>query len=71
MPLIRLGQVADDDGDTILIEAEPGAVYLTLNPEKAPGGDGRCVALRREQRDQFARAWTEADTIAEGGADGE
>lgn len=56
-PLALIDDIPDDDGDTIRIEADSLAVYLTVTAD--PGEDdecGHCVALRGRQLDRFTRA---------------
>lgn len=65
-----IDDIPDDDNDTIRIEADSLAVYLTVTA--APGEDdecGHCVALRGRQLDRLVRALDVARRRAEGGRD--
>lgn len=69
MTLTLVDKIADDDGDTITVEAEPGRVYLTVQPSDPESPSSGCVALGPDQRARFARAHAEAERIA-GASDG-
>lgn len=68
MSLYRIGAVADDSGDVILVEADESGIYLTVNAEyDGPGPEfqdhecpQRCVALTGEQVTRFGELWAQA-----------